>query len=266
MCTHTPVCGVQKKIKKNQLSIAAQSKSIAPRLPHPAASLSFNLFQSICAGQSKLYKRKKRKGVHLCVYQVRSDHPGFSGTLQAVRKVYVCLNCLSCFRRAIEGRRCYCWGGPEDPGTTTAHLGSPALEEAVRTKEWHKTFGQALKWTEIIMQDWLWTFLLCQDSRLKMAQACPTLLGCPNCWRGWRPGRRGDGCWGRVAVVAAVAEEAELAVTAGEAHCGVAAALIGSQGVEMHVSSAAMDHATGHCQQSEVSVERGGKYWDLGCN
>lgn len=86
-----------------------------------------------------------------------------------------------------------------------------------------------------------------------MAQACPTLLGCPNCWRGWRPGRCGDGCWGRAAAVAA--EEAELVVTAEEARCGVAAALIGSQGVEMHVSSAE-DHVTGHCRQSEVSVER----------
>lgn len=95
-----------------------------------------------------------------------------------------------------------------------------------------------------------------------MAQACPTLLGCPNCWRGWRSGRRGDGCWGRAA--AAAAEEAELVVTVEEARCGVAAALIGSQGVEMHVSSAAMDRATGHCRQSEVSVGRGGKHWDLG--
>lgn len=58
MCTHTPVCGVQKKKKKkNQLSIAAQFKSIATGVggrgepPHPAVSLSFNLFQSICAGQ-----------------------------------------------------------------------------------------------------------------------------------------------------------------------------------------------------------------------
>lgn len=51
---------------------------------------------------------------------------------------------------------------------------------------------------------------------------------------------------------AAVAEEAELVVTAEEARCGVAAALIGSQGVEMHVSSAEEDHATGRCRQSEV--------------
>ncbi len=40
-----------------------------------------------------------------------------------------------------------------------------------------------------------------------------------------------------------------------EARCGVAAVLIGSQGVEMHVSFAAMGHVTGHCRQSEVSVE-----------
>lgn len=49
-------------------------------------------------------------------------------------------------------------------------------------------------------------------------------------------------------------------MTVEEARCGVAAALIGSQGVEMHVSSAAMDRATGHCRQSEVSVGRGGKH------
>lgn len=47
-------------------------------------------------------------------------------------------------------------------------------------------------------------------------------------------------------------------MTAEEARCGVAAALIGSQGAEMHVSSAATDHATGHCRLSEVSVGRGG--------
>lgn len=41
-----------------------------------------------------------------------------------------------------------------------------------------------------------------------------------------------------------------------EARCGVAAALIGSQGVETHVNSAAVDHAVGHCQQNEVSVEK----------
>lgn len=94
-----------------------------------------------------------------------------------------------------------------------------------------------------------------------MARACPTLLGCPNCWRGWRPGRRGDGCWGRAAAAAAVAEEAELDATAEEARCGVAAALIGSQGVEMHVSPAATDRATGRYRQSEVSIERGGEMW-----
>lgn len=37
-----------------------------------------------------------------------------------------------------------------------------------------------------------------------------------------------------------------------EARCGVAAALIGSQGVETRVNSAAVDHAVGHCQQNEV--------------
>ena len=46
-------------------------------------------------------------------------------------------------------------------------------------------------------------------------------------------------------------------MTVEEARCGVAAALIGSQDVEMHVSSAE-DHANGHCLQSEVSVERWG--------
>ncbi len=51
-----------------------------------------------------------------------------------------------------------------------------------------------------------------------------------------------------------------------EAHCGVAAALIGSQGVEMHVSPAAMDHGTGRCWRGEVSADRGGKYLDHGCD
>lgn len=92
-----------------------------------------------------------------------------------------------------------------------------------------------------------------------MARACPTPPGCPNCWRGWRSGRCEDGCWGQAAAVAAavavVAEGAELAVRAGEARCGVAAALIGSQGAEMHVSSVAVGRASGQGRQNEVSVE-----------
>lgn len=51
---------------------------------------------------------------------------------------------------------------------------------------------------------------------------------------------------------------------AAEARCGVAAALIGSQGVETHVSSVVMDHVIGHCWQSEVSAERGEKILRLG--
>lgn len=102
--------------------------------------------------------------------------------------------------------------------------------------------------------------IVSEDLRLRTAQACLTLLGCPNCWRGWRPGRCEGGCWGRAAVVVAVAaavvEEVELVVRAEEARCGVAAALIGSQGVETRVNSAAVDHAVGHCQQNEVSVEK----------
>ena len=45
-------------------------------------------------------------------------------------------------------------------------------------------------------------------------------------------------------------------MTVEEARCGVAAALIGSQGAEMHVSPAATDRATGRYRQSEVSIER----------
>lgn len=48
-------------------------------------------------------------------------------------------------------------------------------------------------------------------------------------------------------------------MAAEEDHCGVAAALIGCQRAVMHVNSAVMDHVIGHCRQSEVSVERGGK-------
>lgn len=51
------------------------------------------------------------------------------------RSVRVCLERLSCFRRVIEGRRCYCSGGPEGPGMRGAHPGWPALEAAVGRKD-----------------------------------------------------------------------------------------------------------------------------------
>ena len=51
-------------------------------------------------------------------------------------------------------------------------------------------------------------------------------------------------------------------MTAEEARCGVAAALIGSQGAEMRVSSAE-DRVTGRCRQSEVSAERRGNIFRL---
>lgn len=51
------------------------------------------------------------------------------------RNVCVCPERLSCFRRAIEGRHCYCSEGPEGPGMTAAHLGWPALEGAVRRED-----------------------------------------------------------------------------------------------------------------------------------
>lgn len=44
-------------------------------------------------------------------------------------------------------------------------------------------------------------------------------------------------------------------MTAEEGRCGVAVALTGSRGVETHVSSAAMGHATDHWQQDEVSAK-----------
>lgn len=37
---------------------------------------------------------------------------------------------FSCFQKAIEGRRCYCWEGPGGPGRTAARLGWPARGEA----------------------------------------------------------------------------------------------------------------------------------------
>lgn len=43
--------------------------------------------------------------------------------------VCVCVS-FSCFQKAIEGRRCYCWEGPGGPGRTAARLGWPAREEA----------------------------------------------------------------------------------------------------------------------------------------
>ena len=58
-----------------------------------------------------------------------------------------------------------------------------------------------------------------------------------------------------VAAAVVVVEGAELAARAEEARCGVAAALVDSQGAEVRVSSAASDHVTGQGQQNEVSVE-----------
>lgn len=57
------------------------------------------------------------------------------------------------------------------------------------------------------------------------------------------------------AAAVAVVEEVELVWRAEEARCGVAAALIGSQGAEMRVNSAAMNHVTGRSQQNEVSIK-----------
>lgn len=85
---HTNTCVWRKKRKENQLSISCtvrryrnrewvrgrgHSWPLTPPPFHPAVSLCFNFVQSICAGEWKLYKRKKRKGVHLCVYQVLSE-------------------------------------------------------------------------------------------------------------------------------------------------------------------------------------------------
>lgn len=63
---------------------------------------------------------------------------------------------------------------------------------------------------------------------------------------------------------AAAAEEAGLVVGKAEAaRCGGAAALIGSQGAERRVSSAATGRATGHCRQSEVTAQRRAEYYKL---
>lgn len=62
-----------------------------------------------------------------------------------------------------------------------------------------------------------------------------------------------------------MAEGVELAARAEEVRCGVAVALIDSQGAETHVSSVAADHACGQGRQNEVSVKRGGKIqWETG--
>lgn len=53
----------------------------------------------------------------------------------------------------------------------------------------------------------------------------------------------------------AAAEAAVLAVRAEGGRCGVAAALIGSRGAEMDVSSAAVARASAQVRQNEVSVE-----------
>lgn len=80
--------------------------------------------------------------MHLCVCQVQSSllRGGGWGVCVCVgggqsRSVRVCLERLSCFRRAIEGRRCYCSGGPEGPGMRAVHPGWPALEAAVGRKD-----------------------------------------------------------------------------------------------------------------------------------
>ena len=56
-----------------------------------------------------------------------------------------------------------------------------------------------------------------------------------------------------------------LVERAEEAHCGVAAAPTGCQGVKTHVSSAARVRATGRCRQSEVSEDRKERNSERGC-
>lgn len=152
------------------------------------ASLSPDLFRFV-----RLYMRKRRKGVHLCVCQVQSSllTGALGGGVGAQsRNVRACPERLSCFRRATEGRRCYCWEGPEGPGTTAARPGWPALEGAVRRKE--PTFSQdftlpisPFSRTHIhpTIKRCFQIFTAGQDSRLTMARACRTPPGCPNCWR-----------------------------------------------------------------------------------
>ena len=58
--------------------------------------------------------------------------------------VCVCESALSCFRRAIEGRRCCYWGGLGGPGRTTARLGWRAPEVAVGGESTGESISQGL--------------------------------------------------------------------------------------------------------------------------
>lgn len=62
------------------------------------------------------------------------------------QNVRVCPERLSCFRRAIEGRRCYCSEGLEGPGMRAAHPDWPALEAAGRSKD--TTFSPSFSRTD----------------------------------------------------------------------------------------------------------------------
>lgn len=87
----------------------------------------------------------------------------------------MCPKRLSCFQKVIGGRRCYCLGGPGDPGMTTVHLGLPAQEVAGREKQMlaQMTNGPTA----------LSGFFKSRDSRLTTARACQTPPACPSCWR-----------------------------------------------------------------------------------
>lgn len=273
---HTPVWCLE---MWNQTSIAAQFKVSPPmrgqgkvgrgRPPLPMASLSPNLFCLMPAGQWSLYMRKRRKGVHLCVCQVQSNLLtaalgwGRGGTVSKCSCVSGKPQLFSKSDRRssllLLGRS---GGSRYDSSSSGLASSGRSCEEKKHNIQsgvqifqiFHLHFFKNTDWFNY--QHCFHIFNTGQDSRLTMARACRTPPGCPNCWKkGWRTGRRGDGCWGR-AVAAAVAEEAVLVVRAEEARCGVAAAPTGCQGVETHASSAARVRATGHCRQSEVSAER----------
>lgn len=86
----------------------------------------------------KTVQEEEEKGsASLCLSSTERPRLGFlRDAAGSQKKFYVCPSCLSCFRRAIGGRRCYCWGGPGGPGTTAARRGWRAPGEAAKMEEY----------------------------------------------------------------------------------------------------------------------------------
>lgn len=93
-----------------------------------------------------VHEEEEKGSASLCLSSTEQlAHGGMVGSGAQSRNVRVCPERLSCFRRAIVGRHCYCSGGPEGPGMTAAHPGWPALEGAVRRTD--AIFSQMLRFS-----------------------------------------------------------------------------------------------------------------------